>query len=164
MGMRVCACCRRQYMVGGWITASGLPACSELCQVVYDRRDDDDVGSRVFAMLNKFTVLPEVPSPLDSGLIKVNYEEEDFNIIFLFKKETPLTEDEKKAVVAPEWTFQELPGIACVRKDLVTGRKEDIGYWLVSSEDKEAVRKYCEHEAYQSWEDFDEEQNKCDKL
>ena len=162
MGISVCVCCRRQYIIGGYVTSSGKPVCSPVCAVVYDRKDDDDIGSTVFAYLNRNAHLPGHLSVIDGGLVKTKYADDDFNIILLSKKEKPLTEEEKKAII-PQYTFQELPGIACIRKDLVTGRKEDIGYWLVSSEDKEAVRKYCEHEAYQSWEDFDEEQNKCDK-
>ena len=156
MGMRVCACCRRQYVIGGWITSSGKPACSQVCQVVYDRKDDDDVGSRVFAMLNKFTVLPGAASPVDGGVVKLNYDEDDFNIVLLSKKEKPLTEDEQKAIV-PQYTFEELPGIAFIRKDLVTGKREDLGRWLMDSEDKESLKKYAQHPAYQTWEDYHKE-------
>ena len=152
--MRICACCRRQYVIGGYVTSSGRPVCSAVCAVVYDRKDDDDVGSTVFAYLNRHTHLPGSLSVIDGGLVKTEYNDDDFNIILMSKREKPLTEDEQQAVMAPGYTFQELPGVAMMRKDLVTGRKEDIGYWLVQSEDKEAVKKWCQNPGYQSWESF----------
>ena len=155
--MRVCVCCRRRYLVGGYVTLGGKPACSSVCATVYDRKDDDDVGSTVFAFLNKSTHLPGTVSVTGGGCVKTVYDADDFNIILLSKREKPLAADEKKPPHG--YTFQELPGIALMRKDIVTGRKEDVGCWLVHSDDRAAVKKKCQHPAYQSWDDFYKEQD-----